>query len=82
MFKWFRKKRKVENEKQTLPQTEEDKSVINENSVDDSVSNEEVKDDVVNLEKLTVKELRELAKEKGLKGYSSLKKAELIERLK
>jgi hypothetical protein len=82
MFKWFRKKRKVENEKQTLPQTEEVKSVINENSVDDSVSNEEVKDDVVNLEKLTVKELRELAKEKGLKGYSSLKKAELIERLK
>ena len=82
MFKWFRKKRKVENEKQTLPQTEEVKSVINENSVDDSVSNEEVKDDVVNLEKLTVKELRELGKEKGLKGYSSLKKAELIERLK
>lgn len=33
----------------------------------------------VNLDKMTVAELRDLAKEKGLAGYSSLKKAELIE---
>ena len=31
------------------------------------------------MEKLTVKELKAVAKEKGLKGYSTLKKAELIE---
>jgi hypothetical protein len=35
-----------------------------------------------NLESLTVKELKELAKEKGISGYYSLRKAELIERLK
>jgi large subunit ribosomal protein L21 len=36
----------------------------------------------INLEELTVKELKELAKEKGLEGYTELKKAELIDLLK
>ncbi|MEA5535363.1 Rho termination factor N-terminal domain-containing protein [Crocosphaera sp. XPORK-15E] len=34
------------------------------------------------MNKLTVKELRDLAKQKGLTGYSSLKKAALITELK
>ena len=36
----------------------------------------------VDLEKMTVAELRLMAKDKGLEGYTSLKKAELIEKLK
>lgn len=39
------------------------------------------KDAVEDLNKHTVAELREMAKDKGLEGYSALKKAELIEAL-
>lgn len=42
----------------------------------------EVKSEATNLEGLKVAELRELAKEKGISGYSTMKKAELIEALK
>jgi hypothetical protein len=43
---------------------------------------EEVVEPVLDLDSLTVKELREMAKERNLTGYSSLKKAELIDLLK
>ena len=42
----------------------------------------ETKEEKANLETMTVAELRDLAKQKEVKGYSTMKKAELLEALK
>ena len=42
---------------------------------------QEKKEEAKDLTKLTVSELREMAKEKDIKGYSTMKKAELVEAL-
>jgi ribosomal protein L20 len=40
------------------------------------------KEEKTDLSKLKVSELKELAKEKGIKGYTTMKKAELLDALK
>lgn len=49
---------------------------------EDSPSEEETPEPTQNLEELTVQELRELAKSKGLEGTSSLNKQQLIDVLR
>ena len=50
--------------------------------VETVVVEETAAEEVVDLESLKVADLRELAKNKGIAGYSTMKKAELIEALK
>ena len=42
---------------------------------------EEPQEETVDYSSMTVTQLKAIAKEKGIEGYSNLKKAELIERL-
>lgn len=59
------------------PDSAEDNS-----ETEDSPSEEETPEVKQNLEEITVQELRELAKSKGLEGTSSLNKQQLIDVLK
>ena len=65
-------------EKKEITEEQEKEAVV----VEEKVVNEEKASESKDLTKLTVAELREMAKAQGVKGSSTMKKAELIEALK
>ena len=74
----FVKKENKKELKKEVKETEEVKAVKEDKKVEEK--KEETK--LESLDSMTVAELRELAKEKEIKGYSTMKKAELLEALK
>lgn len=66
----------------TVTKNSTSKKVVTSKNVEKSDAKEESKDESVDYSKMTVAELRELAKSKGITGLSTMKKQELIEVLK
>ena len=79
--KEFKKEEKVETKEVKTEAKKEEKAVVKEEKATKEVK-ETAKKAAVDLSTKTVGELRELAKEKEIKGYSTMKKAELIDALK
>ena len=75
----FHKDKKVDNKKEVKNDTKE---VAKEEVKTVEATEKNEKAEVVDYSKKTVGELRELAKAKEIKGYSTMKKAELIDALK
>ena len=77
-YKLERQLRKEEKNKEVAKEVKKEEKKV---EVKETKKEEKANTDT-DLTKMTVSQLRELAKEKDIKGYSTMKKAELIDALK
>ena len=76
----------TEEDKQKAPkkETKEETATVEvkETEKNNTDSEEKVENEAVDLESMTLTDLKKLAKEKEVKGYSTMKKQELIDALR
>ena len=77
-----KEEKNIKTEEKVEPKKEEVKEEKAEPKKEVKEVKKETKEEKVDLDSKTLTELKAMAKEKGLKGYSTMKKAELVEALK